>query len=177
MLTLIALFGVGSLRSLADHRSPWWAAGLEMLGLGAVVAVAADASGALVDRSWIDQRLAYAAAAFAANSGPDRQDGAGRVANQGLRRRPEEHPIDRIPAVDAEHDQIASLFAGDAEKLVMRFPRRHDSLRRARSSGSRSRPPRATAHGRPLPPPSGNRRDPSGARSAGRTRRASIRPR
>ena len=48
------------------------------------------------------------------------------MANHGLRRRPEEHPVDRIPAVDAEHDQIACLFAGDAEKLVMRFPRRHD---------------------------------------------------
>ena len=47
MLTLIALFGVGSLRSLVTIDR-WWAAGLEMLGLGAVVAVAAYASGALV---------------------------------------------------------------------------------------------------------------------------------
>ena len=47
VLTLLALFAVGSLRSLVTIDR-WWAAGLEMLGLGAVVAVAAYASGAAV---------------------------------------------------------------------------------------------------------------------------------
>jgi len=46
-LTLLALFAVGSLRSLVTIDR-WWTAGLEMLGLGAVVAVAAYASGAAV---------------------------------------------------------------------------------------------------------------------------------
>jgi VIT1/CCC1 family predicted Fe2+/Mn2+ transporter len=50
LLTFGALFVVGSLRSLVTVDR-WWAAGLEMLGLGAVVAVAAYASGALV--SWL----------------------------------------------------------------------------------------------------------------------------
>jgi VIT1/CCC1 family predicted Fe2+/Mn2+ transporter len=49
LLTFSALFVVGSLRSLVTVDR-WWTAGLEMLGLGAVVAVAAYASGALV--SW-----------------------------------------------------------------------------------------------------------------------------
>jgi VIT1/CCC1 family predicted Fe2+/Mn2+ transporter len=49
-LTFAALFLVGSLRSLVTIDR-WWSAGLEMLGLGAVVAVAAYASGALV--SWV----------------------------------------------------------------------------------------------------------------------------
>jgi VIT1/CCC1 family predicted Fe2+/Mn2+ transporter len=50
VLTFGALFVVGSLRSLVTVDR-WWTAGLEMLGLGAVVAVAAYASGALV--SWL----------------------------------------------------------------------------------------------------------------------------
>jgi VIT1/CCC1 family predicted Fe2+/Mn2+ transporter len=50
LLTFSALFVVGSLRSLVTVDR-WWTAGLEMLGLGAVVAVAAYASGALV--SWL----------------------------------------------------------------------------------------------------------------------------
>jgi vacuolar iron transporter family protein len=45
--TAAALFSVGALRS-AVTIDRWWIAGLEMLGLGAVVAVAAYASGALV---------------------------------------------------------------------------------------------------------------------------------
>jgi VIT1/CCC1 family predicted Fe2+/Mn2+ transporter len=48
VLTFGALFVVGSLRaSVTIDR--WWAAGLEMLGLGALVAVAAYGSGALVN--------------------------------------------------------------------------------------------------------------------------------
>jgi VIT1/CCC1 family predicted Fe2+/Mn2+ transporter len=47
-LTLAALFGLGSLRSLVTVDR-WWAAGLEMLGLGALVAGAAYASGAVVN--------------------------------------------------------------------------------------------------------------------------------
>lgn len=50
ILTFAALFGVGSLRSMVTIDR-WWTAGLEMLGLGAVVALAAYASGALV--SWV----------------------------------------------------------------------------------------------------------------------------
>jgi hypothetical protein len=50
ILTFTALFGVGSLRSMVTIDR-WWTAGLEMLGLGAVVALAAYASGALV--SWV----------------------------------------------------------------------------------------------------------------------------
>jgi len=46
-LTFLAMFGVGASRALiADVR--WWKAGLEMLVLGAVVAVLAYLSGALV---------------------------------------------------------------------------------------------------------------------------------
>ena len=47
VLTLAALFAVGSARSLVTVDR-WWSAGLEMLGLGAVVAVAAYLSGAVV---------------------------------------------------------------------------------------------------------------------------------
>ena len=47
LLTLIALFSVGALRG-AVTTDPWWRAGLEMLGLGIVVAAAAYAAGALV---------------------------------------------------------------------------------------------------------------------------------
>ena len=50
VLTFAALFVVGSLRALVTIDR-WWMAGLEMLGLGAVVAVAAYGSGALV--SWL----------------------------------------------------------------------------------------------------------------------------
>jgi VIT1/CCC1 family predicted Fe2+/Mn2+ transporter len=50
VLTFAALFFVGSLRALVTIDQ-WWMAGLEMLGLGAVVAVAAYGSGALV--SWL----------------------------------------------------------------------------------------------------------------------------
>ena len=49
-LTFGALFLIGSLRSLVTVDR-WWAAGLEMLALGAVVAVGAYASGAFV--SWL----------------------------------------------------------------------------------------------------------------------------
>lgn len=47
VLTLTALFVVGSLRSLVTIDR-WWTAGLEMLALGALVAGAAYGSGALV---------------------------------------------------------------------------------------------------------------------------------
>jgi len=47
LLTLAALFTVGSLRSLVTVDR-WWAAGLEMLGLGILVAAAAYGAGALV---------------------------------------------------------------------------------------------------------------------------------
>ena len=50
LLTFGALFLVGALRSLVTVDR-WWAAGLEMLALGAVVAVGAYASGAFV--SWL----------------------------------------------------------------------------------------------------------------------------
>ena len=50
VLTGTALFTVGSLRSLVTIDR-WWAAGAEMLGLGALVAVAAYASGALA--AWL----------------------------------------------------------------------------------------------------------------------------
>jgi hypothetical protein len=45
VLTFAALFGIGSLRSLVTIDR-WWFAGLEMLALGAAVAVAAYFSGA-----------------------------------------------------------------------------------------------------------------------------------
>jgi VIT1/CCC1 family predicted Fe2+/Mn2+ transporter len=45
--TFAALFSVGALRSFVTVDR-WWAAGLEMLGLGVLVAAAAYASGALV---------------------------------------------------------------------------------------------------------------------------------
>ncbi len=50
ILTFTALFVVGSLRALVTIDR-WWTAGLEMLGLGALVALGAYASGALV--SWL----------------------------------------------------------------------------------------------------------------------------
>ena len=50
VLTFVALFVVGSLRALVTIDR-WWTAGLEMLGLGALVAVGAYASGAFV--SWL----------------------------------------------------------------------------------------------------------------------------
>jgi vacuolar iron transporter family protein len=50
VLTFGALFVVGSLRALVTIDR-WWAAGLEMLGLGVVVALAAYGSGAFV--SWV----------------------------------------------------------------------------------------------------------------------------
>jgi VIT1/CCC1 family predicted Fe2+/Mn2+ transporter len=46
-LTFSALFAIGALRSLVTVRR-WWAAGLEMLLLGAAVAVAAYGSGAII---------------------------------------------------------------------------------------------------------------------------------
>ncbi len=46
LFTLLALFTVGSLRSLVTVDR-WWAAGLEMLGLGVTVAAAAYGVGAL----------------------------------------------------------------------------------------------------------------------------------
>ncbi len=50
VLTFAALFFVGSMRALVTIDKWWWA-GLEMLGLGALVAVAAYGSGAFV--SWL----------------------------------------------------------------------------------------------------------------------------
>lgn len=49
VVTFTALVGIGALRSLVTIDR-WWTAGLEMLGLGFVVAVAADAAGALAAR-------------------------------------------------------------------------------------------------------------------------------
>jgi VIT1/CCC1 family predicted Fe2+/Mn2+ transporter len=46
-LTLLTMFGVGASRALIANVR-WWKAGLEMLGLGAVVAVIAYASGRVV---------------------------------------------------------------------------------------------------------------------------------
>jgi VIT1/CCC1 family predicted Fe2+/Mn2+ transporter len=46
-LTLLAMFGVGASRALIASVW-WWKAGLEMLGLGAVVAALAYASGGIV---------------------------------------------------------------------------------------------------------------------------------
>ena len=48
-LTFTALFGVGALRSVVTIDR-WWTAGLEMLGLGFVVAAAAYGVGALAAR-------------------------------------------------------------------------------------------------------------------------------
>ena len=45
VLTMLALFSVGALRSMISDAS-WWRAGIEMLALGAIVAGAAFASGA-----------------------------------------------------------------------------------------------------------------------------------
>lgn len=50
VLTLLALFTVGALRSLVT-LDRWWVSGLEMLGLGVVVALAAYYSGAGV--AWL----------------------------------------------------------------------------------------------------------------------------
>jgi vacuolar iron transporter family protein len=50
LLTFAALFFVGSMRALVTIDKWWWA-GIEMLGLGALVAVAAYGSGAFV--SWL----------------------------------------------------------------------------------------------------------------------------
>jgi VIT1/CCC1 family predicted Fe2+/Mn2+ transporter len=50
LLTLAALFAVGSSRSYVTVDR-WWTAGLEMLGLGVVVAIAAYASGAVA--AWV----------------------------------------------------------------------------------------------------------------------------
>jgi len=47
LFTFAALFAVGALRS-AVTADRWWTAGLEMLGLGAVVAASAYACGAIV---------------------------------------------------------------------------------------------------------------------------------
>jgi VIT1/CCC1 family predicted Fe2+/Mn2+ transporter len=46
-LTLLAMFAVGASRALIS-KLKWWRAGIEMLGLGALVAALAYASGALV---------------------------------------------------------------------------------------------------------------------------------
>jgi VIT1/CCC1 family predicted Fe2+/Mn2+ transporter len=58
LLTFVALFAVGSSRSLVTVDR-WWTAGLEMLLLGAVVAAAAYGSGALV--AWLLMGTAAAA--------------------------------------------------------------------------------------------------------------------
>lgn len=50
VLTFAALFGVGALRTLVT-LDRWWKAGLEMLGLGVLVAFAAYYSGAVV--AWL----------------------------------------------------------------------------------------------------------------------------
>lgn len=47
ILTLLTLFAVGASRALITNAR-WWAAGLEMLALGAVVALIAYGSGAIV---------------------------------------------------------------------------------------------------------------------------------
>jgi VIT1/CCC1 family predicted Fe2+/Mn2+ transporter len=47
VLTLLALFTVGALRSMISNGR-WWRAGLEMLTLGAIVAAIAYASGSVV---------------------------------------------------------------------------------------------------------------------------------
>lgn len=47
LLTMLALFTVGALRSIIS-TARWWRAGLEMLSLGALVAAVAFASGSLV---------------------------------------------------------------------------------------------------------------------------------
>jgi VIT1/CCC1 family predicted Fe2+/Mn2+ transporter len=48
-LSLAVLFGVGAARSRVGAGS-WWANGVEMLGLGAIVGAAAYTAGALVSR-------------------------------------------------------------------------------------------------------------------------------
>ena len=47
VLALGTLFGVGAARSLVT-ASRWWSSGLEMLGLGAVVAIVAYVTGAWI---------------------------------------------------------------------------------------------------------------------------------
>ena len=47
VVTLVTLFGIGALRAIIGQVR-WWSAGLEMLGLGAVVACVAYASGAFI---------------------------------------------------------------------------------------------------------------------------------
>lgn len=47
VLTLLSLFAVGASRAMIANTR-WWAAGLEMLALGAIVALAAYGSGAVV---------------------------------------------------------------------------------------------------------------------------------
>jgi VIT1/CCC1 family predicted Fe2+/Mn2+ transporter len=47
VLTLLALFTIGALRSMISNGR-WWRAGLEMLTLGAIVAAVAYASGSVV---------------------------------------------------------------------------------------------------------------------------------
>jgi len=49
VVTLLALFGVGASRALISNVV-WWRGGLEMLGLGGLVAAVAYGSGALVAR-------------------------------------------------------------------------------------------------------------------------------
>lgn len=46
-LTLAALFAIGASRAVISHVT-WWRAGLEMLGLGAIVALVAYGSGSVV---------------------------------------------------------------------------------------------------------------------------------
>ena len=48
-LTMASLFGVGALRSIVTVES-WWRSGLEILGLGLAVAVAAYGTGMLIAR-------------------------------------------------------------------------------------------------------------------------------
>jgi VIT1/CCC1 family predicted Fe2+/Mn2+ transporter len=50
VLTLASLFAVGAARSLVT-ADRWWLAGLEMLALGTLVAVAAYAAAALIARA------------------------------------------------------------------------------------------------------------------------------
>ena len=49
VMTFSALFAIGALRSLVTIDR-WWIAGLEMLGLGALVAAAAYGAGAVAAR-------------------------------------------------------------------------------------------------------------------------------
>jgi vacuolar iron transporter family protein len=50
VLTMVTLFGIGAARALVT-RERWWSTGLEMLGLGGLVAAAAYGAGALIAKA------------------------------------------------------------------------------------------------------------------------------